>query len=121
MISMLNSSGAGASTIGWLLGGGVSLSDLKSVLQTYRQNQNESTNTSALSTSDALRQVTQQNDLLNFMTQLQQPHQPSPNTAEESTDADCGRYHDEIISLFGNDNSNSSSEEGNVSPTIFDV
>ena len=125
MISMLNSSGAGASTIGWLLGGGVSLSDLKSVLQTYRQNQNQGTGTSAipssLSSSDALRQGTQQNDLLNFMTQLQQPHQPSSTTAEESTDADCGRYQDEIISLFGNDNSNSSSEDGNVSPTIFDV
>ena len=108
MISILSSSGAGASTIGWLLGGGVSLSDLKSVLQSYKQNENPTGSTAPQQ---------QQNQRPMPVMMQQQPQLPSPATA---TNAGAGSYLDDIISLFGNDTSNSTEEE-RISPTIFDL
>ena len=41
MISSMISGGAGAATIGWILSGAVSLSDLANVLKTYSSNPDE--------------------------------------------------------------------------------
>ena len=99
IITVLQGSGVGAATIAWLLGGAIALSDLSRVLQSYDRKQN-------LGESGAEQGTIQQ------LTPVR------TSSSRVIPRAECLQFQDEIISLFGGDSSGSN--EGAISPSVFD-